>query len=137
MASTDSSNATPVPQMGPAEMSGLARRLTARADSVLLRDQPEQQSDMRSAARLIERHIHVLAEIRRAADVTEDESTEPLRRLVAEVRNIGLDKIEILERDGHIGDGNVIGVKEAIAKAEAALANPTYARHLREMLGGA
>jgi hypothetical protein len=43
---------------------------------VLLRDQPEQQSDMRSAARLIERHIHVLSEIRQAADATEDESTE-------------------------------------------------------------
>jgi hypothetical protein len=57
-------------------MSGLARRLHARADSVLLRDQPEQQSDMRSAARLIERHIHVLGEIRRAVDSTEDESTE-------------------------------------------------------------
>jgi hypothetical protein len=72
-------NTTPVPQMGPAEMSGLARRLYARADSVLFRDQPEQQSDMRTAARLIERHIHVLAEIRQAADATEDEATE--RRL--------------------------------------------------------
>jgi hypothetical protein len=76
MAADDSSNTTPMPQMGPAEMSGLARRLYARADSVLFRDQPEQQSDMRTAARLIERHIHVLAEIRRAVDSTEDESTE-------------------------------------------------------------
>jgi hypothetical protein len=31
---------------------------------------------MRSAARLIERHIHRLAEIRQAADATEDEATE-------------------------------------------------------------
>jgi hypothetical protein len=76
MATQEPTNTTPAPQMGPAEMSGLARRLQARADSVLLRDQPEQQSDMRSAARLIERHIHMLAEIRRAADSTEDESTE-------------------------------------------------------------
>jgi hypothetical protein len=57
-------------------MHGLARRLHARADSVLLRDQPEQQSDTRTAARLIERLIHVLAELRRTADATEDESTE-------------------------------------------------------------
>ena len=76
MGTNETTNTTPTPQMGPAEMSGLARRLYARADSVLLRDQPEQQSDMRAAARLIERHIHVLAEIRRAADTTEDESTE-------------------------------------------------------------
>jgi hypothetical protein len=60
----------------PDEMHGLARRLHARADSVLLRDQPEQQSDTRTAARLIERLIHVLAELRRAADATEDEVTE-------------------------------------------------------------
>jgi hypothetical protein len=76
MATQEPTNTTPAPQMGPAEMSGLARRLQARADSVLLRDQPEQQSDMRSAARLIERHIHRLAEIRQAADATEDEATE-------------------------------------------------------------
>ena len=76
MDAEDSSNTTPMPQMGPAEMSGLARRLHARADSVLLRDQPEQQSDMRSAARLIEHLVHLRAEIRRAADSTGDESTE-------------------------------------------------------------
>jgi hypothetical protein len=62
--------------MGPAEMAGLARRLNARADSVLLRDQPEQQNDVRAAARLIERLVHLLAEIRRVADSTEDEATE-------------------------------------------------------------
>ena len=65
-----------MPQMGPAEIAGLARRLRARADSVLLRDQPEQQSDMRAAARLIERLVHVLVEVRHAADETEDEATE-------------------------------------------------------------
>jgi hypothetical protein len=41
MATQEPTNTTPAPQMGPAEMSGLARRLNARADSVLLRDQPE------------------------------------------------------------------------------------------------
>jgi len=35
------------------EMSALASRFEARAESVLLRDQPEMQSDMRLAARLI------------------------------------------------------------------------------------
>jgi hypothetical protein len=35
------------------EMSALARRFEARAASVLLRDQPQMQSDMRLAARLI------------------------------------------------------------------------------------
>ena len=62
--------------LSPAEMSGLARRLQARADSVLLRDQPEQQSDMRAAARLVERLVNLLAELRRTADTTEDEATE-------------------------------------------------------------
>jgi len=62
--------------MSPAEMHGLARWLNARADSVLLRDQPEQQSDIRMPARLIERLIHLQAEIRRAADSTDDEATE-------------------------------------------------------------
>jgi len=62
--------------MSPAEMSGLARRLHARADSVLMRDQPGQQIDMRTAARLVEQLIHLRAELRRAADATDDESTE-------------------------------------------------------------
>jgi hypothetical protein len=76
MVTHDSTSTNPAPQMGPTEMSGLARRLNARADSVLFRDQPEQQSDMRTAARLIEHLVHLRAEIRRAADSTEDESTE-------------------------------------------------------------
>ncbi len=83
MTDSDPSNSTPAPQLKPDEMHGLARRLHARADSVLLRDQPEQQSDMRTAARLIERLVHLLAEIRRAADSTEDEATERhLRQLL-------------------------------------------------------
>ena len=73
MATEDSSNTTPVPQMGPAEMSGLARRLRARAESVLLRDQPEQQRDLRAAAGLIEQHVSVLADIQRLADEVRDE----------------------------------------------------------------
>ena len=42
-------------QMMPDEMSALAERLRARAQSVLLRDQPEQQRDLRTAASVIER----------------------------------------------------------------------------------
>jgi hypothetical protein len=76
MVTHDNTSTSPAPQMGPGELTALARRLRARADSVLMRGQPEQQSDTRAAARLIERHIHVLAEIRRAVDSTEDESTE-------------------------------------------------------------
>jgi hypothetical protein len=37
------------------EMSALANRFEARAESVLLRDQPQMQSDMRLAAKLIYR----------------------------------------------------------------------------------
>ena len=76
MADSEPTNTSTTPQMSPAEMSGLARRLHARADSVLMRDQPEQQIDMRTAARLVEQLIHLRAELRRAADATDDESTE-------------------------------------------------------------
>jgi hypothetical protein len=77
------SNTTPTPQMGQAEMSALASRLRARAGSVLLRDQPEQARDLRSAAVAVEHLVHLRSEIRHAADSTEDESTERhLRELV-------------------------------------------------------
>ena len=42
------------PQMMPDEMRALAQRLRARGQSVLLRDQPEQQRDLRTAASVIE-----------------------------------------------------------------------------------
>jgi hypothetical protein len=48
---TDDGNTSP---LGQAEMSALAARLRARADSVLFRDQPEQARDLRQAADLIE-----------------------------------------------------------------------------------
>ena len=56
-----------------AELSGLARRLQARADSVLLRDQPEQQSDLRQAARFLEELIRLRSGIRQAIDSTTDD----------------------------------------------------------------
>ena len=55
MATEDSSDATRAPQMTPQEMRGLAARLRARAQSVLMKDQPEQQRDLLAAAGLIER----------------------------------------------------------------------------------
>jgi hypothetical protein len=76
MATEETSNTPRAPQMRPDEMRGLADRLRARADSVLMRDQPEQQRDMRTAAVLFERLVHLQAEIRRAADSTKDEATE-------------------------------------------------------------
>jgi hypothetical protein len=83
MGTNETTNSTIVPQMGPAEMAGLARRLHARGDSVLLKDQPHQAADLRTAASLIERLVHVLVEVRHAADETSDETTERhLRKLL-------------------------------------------------------
>jgi hypothetical protein len=73
------SNSTPI--MGQAEMSGLATRLRARADSVLLRDQPEQQSDMRTAAR----HIEHLAELHTAVRTAAATVNDAIARLVEHV----------------------------------------------------
>jgi len=49
-------------QMTPDELSTLARRLRARADSVLMRDQPEQQRDLR-AAQVIDQFAALTTEI--------------------------------------------------------------------------
>ena len=54
MATEHSSNATPVPQMSPAELSALAKRLRNRAESTVLRDLPEMQRDMMTAAGVID-----------------------------------------------------------------------------------
>jgi len=55
--------------MRPEEMRGLAKRLRARADSVLMRDQPHQAADMRQAASLIEQLASLTAEILASAAV--------------------------------------------------------------------
>jgi hypothetical protein len=47
---TDDSSNTSTPQMRPDEMRVLAQRLRARAQSVLLRHQPEQHRDLVTAA---------------------------------------------------------------------------------------
>jgi hypothetical protein len=63
MVTHDSTSTSPTPQMGPEEMRGLAARLRARAESVLLRDQPHQAADLRQAASLIEQLANISAEI--------------------------------------------------------------------------
>ncbi len=69
MASTETSNTTPAPQMSPAEMRGFAARLRARAESVLLRHQPEQHRDLLTAAGLIEQFANLAAEVLSSAAV--------------------------------------------------------------------
>jgi hypothetical protein len=76
MATEDSSNATPVPQMTPEEMRGFAARLRARAQSVLLRDQPEQQRDLLTAANLLEQLAQLRGDIQRLADEVKDEAEQ-------------------------------------------------------------
>ena len=67
---TDQPTSSSAPQqMRPDEMRGLAKRLRARADSVLLRDQPHQAADMRQAASLIEQFANLSAEILASAAV--------------------------------------------------------------------
>jgi hypothetical protein len=65
----DSTSTSPTPQMGPDEMRGLAARLRARAQSVILRHQPEQHRDLMTAAGLIEQFANLSAEILSSAAV--------------------------------------------------------------------
>jgi hypothetical protein len=69
MVTYDSTSTSPTPQMGPDEMRGLAKRLRARAQSVLLRHQPEQHRDLTTAAGLIEHLADLSAEILSSAAV--------------------------------------------------------------------
>ena len=54
MATQKNTNSIPTPQMSPAELSALAKRLRNRAESIVLRDQPEMQRDMQTAAGVID-----------------------------------------------------------------------------------
>ena len=69
MVTHDSTSTSPAPQMGPEEMRGLAQRLRARAQSVLLRHQPEQHRDLTTAASLIEQLASLTAQILTSATV--------------------------------------------------------------------
>jgi hypothetical protein len=56
-------------QMTPEQMRGLAKRLRARAESILLRRQPEQHRDLVTAASLIEHLADLTAEVLSSAAV--------------------------------------------------------------------
>jgi ABC-type sulfate/molybdate transport systems ATPase subunit len=73
MADNQPNHNVSTPQMGQAEMSALASRLRARAESVLMKDQPHQASDMRTAAALLEQLAHLRTDIQRLADTVPDE----------------------------------------------------------------
>ena len=69
MAEDDSSNTPRASQLTPDEMRGLAQRLRARTDSVLMKDQPHQAADLRQAASLIEQLANLTAEVLTSAAV--------------------------------------------------------------------
>jgi DTW domain-containing protein YfiP len=69
MVTHEFTNTTPLPQLTPDEMRGLAARLRARAESVLLRHQPEQHRDLVTAAALIEQLADLAAEVLSSAAV--------------------------------------------------------------------
>ena len=69
MGTNETTNSTPMPQMGPDEMRRLAQRLRARGESVLLRHQPEQHRDLLTAASLIEQLADLAAEVLSSAAV--------------------------------------------------------------------
>jgi len=58
--------------MTPGELTALAGRLRARAESVVLRDCPHQQADLRAAAQVIDQLVQLHAEIRATAAVIDD-----------------------------------------------------------------
>jgi hypothetical protein len=69
MVTHDSTSTGTASQMTPEEMRGLAHRLRTRAQSVLLRHQPEQHRDLLTAASLIEHLADLSAEILASAAV--------------------------------------------------------------------
>jgi hypothetical protein len=69
MVTHDSTSTGTASQMTTEEMCGLAKRLRARADSVLMKDEPAQQADLRQAADLVERLAAISAEILTSAAV--------------------------------------------------------------------
>jgi len=60
---------TTASQLTPTEMRGLAARLRARGQSVLMKDQPHQAADLQAAATLIEQFANLTAEILTSAAV--------------------------------------------------------------------
>jgi hypothetical protein len=74
MGTDDSTSTTRVSQMTPmslGELVALAGRLRNRAESVVLRDCPHQQADLRAAAQVIDQLLELHAEIRATAALTD------------------------------------------------------------------
>ena len=65
----DSTSTGTASQLTPDDMRGLAGRLRARAESVLMRDCSHQQADLRTAASLIEQLADLTTEILSSAAV--------------------------------------------------------------------
>jgi hypothetical protein len=74
MASTDNTNPAPGFPRGDTEIHSLARRLRARATSVL-HDAPEQRTDLLQAADLIDILVHYRVQLRWLADEIADART--------------------------------------------------------------
>ncbi len=68
---TNTRLASQLTPMSPDEFTALARRLRARAESVVLRDCPAQQSDLRAAAQVIDQLLELHSEIRATAALTD------------------------------------------------------------------
>jgi DTW domain-containing protein YfiP len=68
-ATENPTSTSPTSQLTPNEMRGLAKRLRARAQSVLLRHQPEQHRDLLTGASLIEQLADLAAEVLSSAAV--------------------------------------------------------------------
>jgi len=112
-------------------MHGLARRLHARADSVLLRDQPEQQNDMRTAARLVEQLIQLRTDIRRAADtamtkITVDLPPDQAEALAQVCKRFTYEDAERFA-NRHDGGRERDAILEGTAALQRALAEAGYA----------
>ncbi|SRR5260221_8509917 len=159
MATDDSTNTNPSPQLTPTEQFWLARRLHARAESVLLRDQPEQQSDLRQAARFLEELICLRAEIAAQStstdllvDITGDDGTSrrnvPLREAVGNDPEEYWDCRQTLLADGKcttgasplyhlelVGNEELALLRAGIQRAIESTTDPVCRNHLRQLLG--
>jgi hypothetical protein len=153
MATEHSSNATRVPQMSPAELSALAKRLRNRAESIVLRDQPEMQRDMRTAAIVIDG-------VARSSDLLVDitDTDGKVKRFIPLREAIGDDEVEYADcratllAEGKCTTGGgaaplyhlTLAGTEELARLRAEIRrvadsteDESTERHLRELLGGA
>jgi hypothetical protein len=64
-------NVTLACQFTPAELTALAARLRARADTLVPSDHPEEQRDLSIAALVVEEVVQLEADIRESGEITE------------------------------------------------------------------